>query len=130
MKKVKLKIEKQTNDIIINTIDRALKLTDAAYSGPTAKFRTALGEGVSEVGRFFDADFSMPEVDASLEYNALIEDLGLDQVKARVGGAPSEKEVSMIVAIQGSIGLSPKARKNVLMANRAKALKARELAKK
>lgn len=123
-------VDVQTNDIIINTIDRALKLTDAAYSGPTAKFRTALGEGVSEVGRFFDADFSMPEVDASLEYNALIEDLGLDQVKARVGGAPSEKEVSMIVAIQGSIGLSPKARKNVLMANRAKALKARELAKR
>lgn len=120
----------QTNDIIINTIDRALGLTDAAYSGPTAKFRTALGEGVSEVGRFFDKDFTMPEVDASLEYNALIEDLGLDQVKARVGGAPSEKEVSMIVAIQGSIGLSPKARKNVLMANRAKALKAKELAKK
>lgn len=120
----------QTNDIILNTIDRALGLTDAAYSGPTAKLRTSIGEGISEVGRFINKDFKMPEVDASLEYDALIKDLGLDQVKARVGGAPSEKEVSMIVDIQGSISLTPTARKKVLLANRAKALKAKELAKK
>lgn len=84
-------------------IDRALELSDKAYTGWGAGTRGSVG-----------AMFGVEGGNETVEYDNLVTEQALSQMKAIFGGNPTEGERAILLDIAGSSSMPPDVRKNVL----------------
>jgi hypothetical protein len=99
----------------LDSLNQALAINDAAYSGPTALLRA---QGMSMVQ-------STPEADATINFNNIIQEQALTSMKSIFGGNPTEGERAILLDLQASVQKTPKQRKDII--DRAKAAAERRI---
>jgi hypothetical protein len=99
----------------LDSLNKALAINDAAYSGPTALLRA---QGMSMVQ-------STPEADATINFNNIIQEQALTSMKSIFGGNPTEGERAILLELQASVQKTPKQRKDII--DRAKAAAERRI---
>jgi hypothetical protein len=99
----------------LDSLNQALAINDAAYSGPTALLRA---QGMSMVQ-------STPEADATINFNNIIQEQALTSMKSIFGGNPTEGERAILLELQASVQKTPKQRKDII--DRAKAAAERRI---
>lgn len=88
-------------------LDKALKLSPLAYEGGAAELRMGVGTYIPGI-KSSDAQV------ASTEFNSIMGEQMLSQLKAIFGGNPTEGERKVLAQLQGSLGMSHEARKPVI----------------
>lgn len=113
-----------TNEAAMGTIDQALAINKKANAGFGASARATLGNNLPDV---LVPDFvSSPESsEATTEYDNLVQNQALQQLKTIFGGNPTEGERAILLELQASSGKQPEVRARIL--TRAKELAARRL---
>lgn len=97
-----------TGQATIGLLDRAMELSDKAYEGVGAGTRALVASQFGDEGAL-----------ATREFDNIITEQALGQLKAIFGGAPTEGERAILLEIQGSSSQPKSVRDNIL--KRAKA---------
>lgn len=113
-----------TNSAALGTIDQALAVNEKANAGWGAGARAVVGNNLPD---YAVPDFvSSPESSqATTEYDNLVQNQALQQLKSIFGGNPTEGERAILMELQASSNKKPAVRKNIL--ERAKAMAERRL---
>ncbi|MBX5131605.1 hypothetical protein HJB80_02720 [Rhizobium lentis] len=114
-----------TNKSAIGLLDQAIKINDKANSGWFAGTRAMLGNNLPDYA-VPDALSSPESSAATTEYDNLVQQGALSQLKTIFGGNPTEGERSILLELQASSNKPPEIRKKILM--RAKELAMARLA--
>lgn len=113
-----------TNQSAIGMLDQAIAINDKANSGYTAGSRAWLGNNLPDVV-VPDAISSPESSAATVEYDNLVQQGALSQLKTIFGGNPTEGERAILLELQASSNKPPPVRKKIL--ERAKALAEKRL---
>jgi hypothetical protein len=114
-----------TNKSAIGLLDQAMAINDKANSGYFAGTRATLGNNLPDM-LVPDALSSPDSSAATTEYDNLVQQGALSQLKTIFGGNPTEGERSILLELQASSNKPPEIRKKILQ--RAKELAAARLA--
>lgn len=114
-----------TNKSAIGLLDQALAINDKANSGWLAGTRAMLGNNLPDYA--VPDSLSSPESSAATtEYDNLVQQGALSQLKTIFGGNPTEGERAILLELQASSNKPPEIRKKILL--RAKELATARLA--
>lgn len=114
-----------TNKSAIGLLDQAMAINDKANSGYFAGTRATLGNNLPDIA--VPDWLSSPDSSAATtEYDNLVQQGALSQLKTIFGGNPTEGERSILLELQASSNKPPEIRKKILQ--RAKELATARLA--
>lgn len=112
------------NSSALGTIDQALAINEKANAGAGAGTRAFLGNNLPDY--LVPDAVSSPESSlATVEYDNLVQNQALQQLKSIFGAAPTEGERIILMELQASSNKKPEVRKKIL--ERARALAERRL---
>lgn len=111
-----------TNEGAISTIDRALDVNKQANSGWFANARATVGNRVAD-GLFPDWLSSPESSKATIEYDNLVQNQALQQLKTIFGGNPTEGERAILLDLQASSDKDPETREKILIRARDAAIR-------